>query len=86
MIKMPDGTERTHVCAYEALHTIGVPMCDFNADGSPKPGNTTVGFEKQTNVWGTDKSLIDSEEFCVECEREIPFHYNNCPLYKGGRS
>lgn len=35
------------------------------------------------NVWGTEKALINGEEFCVECEREVPFHYRNCPLNKG---
>jgi len=31
------------------------------------------------NVWGTDMSLINEDEFCPYCEREIPFHYQNCP-------
>ena len=39
-----------------------------------------------TNVWGTDKSLIDSGEFCPDCERETKpsgayQHYTNCPRY-----
>ena len=34
------------------------------------------------NVWGTKKSEINADEFCVECEREVPSHYDNCPLYK----
>jgi hypothetical protein len=31
------------------------------------------------NYWGTLKSTIDSDEYCVECERELPFHYDSCP-------
>jgi len=36
------------------------------------------------NVWGTLKSDIDAENFCVECEREGGgfSHYTNCPLYR----
>lgn len=37
---------------------------------------------KMANVWGTDKRLINADEFCVECEREVPFHYDNCPTRK----
>ena len=33
----------------------------------------------ELNVWGTDKSLINADEYCLECEREVPHHYNNCP-------
>lgn len=40
----------------------------------------------ERNVWGTDKSMIDADEFCVECEREVPFHYDNCPLHPKNRS
>ena len=31
------------------------------------------------NVWGTDRSLINADEFCVECEHAIGGHYTNCP-------
>lgn len=34
------------------------------------------------NVWGTDKSFINEDEFCVECEHSVPGHYNNCPTRK----
>lgn len=37
---------------------------------------------EMANVWGTDKRLINADEFCVECEREVPFHYDNCPTRK----
>ena len=40
--------------------------------------------DETVNVWGTKKELIDSDEFCPECEREVPRHYDNCPLYKKG--
>lgn len=36
------------------------------------------------NVWGTLKSLINSDEFCIECEREVPHHYRNCPTKSRG--
>jgi hypothetical protein len=39
----------------------------------------------ERNVWGTDKSLVDEAEFCVECERIVPLHYDNCPLYHSKR-
>lgn len=38
--------------------------------------------EENVNMWGTDKRLIDSEEFCPDCEREVPFHYEGCPTRK----
>ena len=34
------------------------------------------------NVWGSNPSDINPAEFCQFCEREIPFHYNNCPTRK----
>jgi len=37
-----------------------------------------------TNVWGTLKADITAEEFCVECEREVPRHYDNCPTRNVG--
>ena len=33
------------------------------------------------NVWGTDKTEINADEFCVECEQAVPHHYDTCPLY-----
>ena len=33
------------------------------------------------NVWGTPRDLIDADEFCQDCEREVPWHYTNCPRY-----
>jgi hypothetical protein len=32
---------------------------------------------KYTNVWGDDPNLY-SEEFCPECGKLLPGHYNNC--------
>jgi hypothetical protein len=32
------------------------------------------------NYWGTEKSLINSDEVCVECESGLPYHYMRCPL------
>lgn len=34
------------------------------------------------NVWGTPRDLINADEFCPDCEREVPWHYENC-LLKG---
>lgn len=31
------------------------------------------------NVWGTDKALINADEFCPDCEHMVPGHYTNCP-------
>lgn len=31
------------------------------------------------NVWGTDRSMINEDEYCPDCERAVPCHYNNCP-------
>lgn len=31
------------------------------------------------NIWGTDTSHIDADEFCPWCEREVPHHYEGCP-------
>jgi len=36
-------------------------------------------MNRNRNIWGTIKTYINADEFCIECEREIPFHYNNCP-------
>jgi hypothetical protein len=33
-----------------------------------------------TNFWGTKKSDVCAEEYCVECERMLPLHYETCPL------
>lgn len=47
--------------------------------------NGEFGYYKHTemsvirNVWGTDKALINADEFCVECEHAIGGHYINCP-------
>lgn len=35
------------------------------------------------NIWGTIKTYINADEFCIECEREVPHHYYNCPTRKG---
>ena len=35
---------------------------------------------QEKNVWGTFKEDVDPD-FCSECERENPHHYDNCPLY-----
>lgn len=35
---------------------------------------------EDVNVWGTPKDMI-GEGFCRECERENPYHYDNCPHY-----
>lgn len=37
------------------------------------------------NMWGTNPALIDEDEFCPECEREVPFHYASCPGYPAPR-
>lgn len=34
----------------------------------------------ETNVWGSDKDDV-GEGFCPDCERPLPFHYDNCPQY-----
>lgn len=34
------------------------------------------------NVWGTPRVDVDAGGYCVECEREIPYHYDNCPIRK----
>jgi len=31
-----------------------------------------IVFDPELNVWGTKKSEINADEFCVECEREVP--------------
>jgi hypothetical protein len=31
------------------------------------------------NMWGTKKKDV-GEGFCPECEREVPLHYESCPL------
>lgn len=35
------------------------------------------------NIWGTCKELINADEFCPDCEREYPYHYNTCPIKNG---
>ena len=42
-----------------------------------KENRTTLLLDR--NIWGTIKTYINADEFCIECEREVPFHYNNCP-------
>lgn len=33
------------------------------------------------NIWGTDKAMINADEYCVECEHTVGSHYTNCPLH-----
>jgi hypothetical protein len=36
-------------------------------------------IDEALNMWGTDMNLIDPEGFCMQCEREVPYHYKGCP-------
>lgn len=31
------------------------------------------------NVWGNDPLDVNEDEFCPFCERNVPWHYDNCP-------
>lgn len=31
------------------------------------------------NMWGSRKSDINADEYCQDCEREVPWHYDKCP-------
>lgn len=35
--------------------------------------------EEPVNMWGTVKTFINAAEYCPECERENPHHYDSCP-------
>lgn len=43
-------------------------------DGWPNPATL--------NVWGTPRHTINAAEFCQDCERMVPLHYDNCPHYR----
>jgi hypothetical protein len=34
------------------------------------------------NMWGTPRALVNADEYCPECEREVPRHYSTCPDYR----
>lgn len=38
-----------------------------------------IAGREERNVWGTPISLINADEFCPQCEREVPVHYEHCP-------
>ena len=31
------------------------------------------------NMWGTLTEDVNADEYCPQCEREVPFHYSTCP-------
>lgn len=38
------------------------------------------------NIWGSDPEDVNADEFCPYCEREIPWHYESCPVRPGALS
>lgn len=38
--------------------------------------------DPELNAWGTPRFMINADEYCPECEREVPFHYTNCPEWR----
>lgn len=32
------------------------------------------------NIWGTLKSRINADEYCIECEHVVPGHFDACPI------
>jgi hypothetical protein len=48
---------RTHRCADESLHSLGSLYCDFDADGTPREGCSTLGTYE---VFDAEGQLVSS--------------------------
>lgn len=51
----------------------------FGPDNYLKLTMSPDEIAEQVNMWGTPIADINEDEFCPECEREVPRHYDSCP-------
>lgn len=68
--------------AKEKAAALGVNLSILPSAAAVREAQETRDANESVNVWGTPKELINSDEFCPECERAVPSHYANCPLYR----
>jgi hypothetical protein len=84
-VSLPKGNGYMVTLAYGRVKVrveCPAPRTDANYNEIDRAINLALTRAQDVNIWGTKRDLIDSDEFCQECEREVPFHYDSCPLYR----